>query len=62
MCFTLALHLTNRSQTLSLSVSKIWQEGFFIGSDYIYPKESNRIAKAELVKAGVRLLAMNMPR
>jgi urea transport system substrate-binding protein len=27
-------------------------KGFFIGSDYIYPKESNRIAKAELVKAG----------
>ncbi len=26
--------------------------GFFIGSDYIYPKESNRIAKAELEKAG----------
>jgi urea transport system substrate-binding protein len=28
------------------------KRGFFIGSDYIYPKESNRIAKAELVKAG----------
>jgi urea transport system substrate-binding protein len=28
------------------------KKGFFIGSDYIYPKESNRIAKAELVKAG----------
>ncbi|MGL5939086.1 MAG: ABC transporter substrate-binding protein [Waterburya sp.] len=27
-------------------------KGFFIGSDYIYPKESNRIAKAELEKAG----------
>jgi len=27
-------------------------KGFFIGSDYIYPKESNRIAIAELVKAG----------
>lgn len=26
--------------------------GFFIGSDYIYPKESNRIAKAELEQAG----------
>ncbi|MBE9062551.1 ABC transporter substrate-binding protein [cf. Phormidesmis sp. LEGE 11477] len=26
--------------------------GFFIGSDYIYPKESNRIAIAELEKAG----------
>lgn len=28
------------------------KKGFFIGSDYIYPKESNRIAKAELVKVG----------
>jgi urea transport system substrate-binding protein len=28
------------------------KKGFFIGSDYIYPKESDRIAKAELVKAG----------
>lgn len=28
------------------------KRGFFIGSDYIYPKESNRIAKAELVKSG----------
>ncbi len=27
-------------------------KGFFIGSDYIYPKESNRIAKAELEKQG----------
>ncbi len=27
-------------------------KGFFVGSDYIYPKESNRIAKAELKKAG----------
>jgi len=27
-------------------------KGFFVGSDYIYPKESNRIAKAELEKAG----------
>jgi urea transport system substrate-binding protein len=27
-------------------------KGFFIGSDYIYPKESNRIAKAELKKVG----------
>ncbi|MEL6879116.1 MAG: ABC transporter substrate-binding protein [Cyanobacteria bacterium J06643_4] len=27
-------------------------KGFFIGSDYIYPKESNRIAIAELEKAG----------
>lgn len=27
-------------------------KGFFIGSDYIYPKESNRIAKAELVNQG----------
>lgn len=27
-------------------------KGFFIGSDYIYPKESNRIAKAELEKLG----------
>ncbi|HEY9889704.1 MAG TPA: ABC transporter substrate-binding protein, partial [Candidatus Obscuribacterales bacterium] len=27
-------------------------KGFFIGSDYIYPKESNRIAKAELESAG----------
>ncbi|MDA0266722.1 MAG: ABC transporter substrate-binding protein [Cyanobacteria bacterium] len=27
-------------------------KGFFIGSDYIYPKESNRIGKAELEKAG----------
>ena len=26
--------------------------GFFVGSDYIYPKESNRIAKAELEQAG----------
>lgn len=26
--------------------------GFFIGSDYIYPKESNRIAKAELESLG----------
>ena len=28
------------------------KRGFFVGADYIYPKESNRIAKAELVKAG----------
>lgn len=27
-------------------------KGFFVGSDYIYPKESNRIAKAELEQAG----------
>jgi urea transport system substrate-binding protein len=27
-------------------------KGFFIGSDYIYPKESNRIAKAELQNQG----------
>jgi urea transport system substrate-binding protein len=27
-------------------------KGFFVGSDYIYPKESNRIAKAELEKIG----------
>ncbi len=27
-------------------------KGFFIGSDYIYPKESNRIAKAELENQG----------
>ncbi|MGB3670506.1 MAG: ABC transporter substrate-binding protein [Phormidesmis sp.] len=27
-------------------------KGFFVGSDYIYPKESNRIAIAELEKAG----------
>lgn len=27
-------------------------KGFFIGSDYIYPKESNRIARAELEKIG----------
>lgn len=27
-------------------------KGFFIGSDYIYPKESNRIAKAELERLG----------
>lgn len=27
-------------------------KGFFIGSDYIYPKESNRIAKAELESLG----------
>ncbi|MEL6938337.1 MAG: ABC transporter substrate-binding protein [Cyanobacteria bacterium J06598_1] len=27
-------------------------KGFFVGSDYIYPKESNRIAIAELKKAG----------
>lgn len=27
-------------------------KGFFIGSDYIYPKESNRIAKAELEAQG----------
>jgi urea transport system substrate-binding protein len=27
-------------------------KGFFIGSDYIYPKESNRIAKAELEGLG----------
>lgn len=27
-------------------------KGFFIGSDYIYPKESNRIAKAELEALG----------
>jgi len=26
--------------------------GFFVGSDYIYPKESNRIAKAELKNQG----------
>jgi urea transport system substrate-binding protein len=31
-------------------------KGFFIGSDYIYPKESNRIAKAELVKAGGKVV------
>ncbi|MFP4133368.1 MAG: ABC transporter substrate-binding protein [Halothece sp.] len=26
--------------------------GFFVGSDYVYPKESNRIAKAELERQG----------
>jgi len=31
-------------------------KGFFIGSDYIYPKESNRIAKAELEKAGGKVV------
>ena len=30
--------------------------GFFIGSDYIYPKESNRIAKAELEKIGGKVV------
>ena len=31
-------------------------KGFFVGSDYIYPKESNRIAKAELEKAGGKVV------
>jgi urea transport system substrate-binding protein len=31
-------------------------KGFFIGSDYIYPKESNRIAKAELEKIGGQVM------
>ena len=31
-------------------------KGFFIGSDYIYPKESNRIAKAELEQAGGKVV------
>jgi len=31
-------------------------KGFFIGSDYIYPKESNRIAKAELEKIGGKVV------
>ncbi|MEL6438331.1 MAG: ABC transporter substrate-binding protein [Cyanobacteria bacterium J06621_8] len=32
------------------------EKGFFIGSDYIYPKESNRIAKAELKKVGGKVV------
>ena len=31
-------------------------KGFFIGSDYIYPKESNRIAKAELENQGGKVV------
>jgi urea transport system substrate-binding protein len=31
-------------------------KGFFVGSDYIYPKESNRIAKAELEKIGGKVV------
>ncbi len=40
------------TDSIPFCVKKFGNKGFFIGSDYIYPKESNRIAKAELVKAG----------
>lgn len=40
------------TDSIPYCVKKFGKKGFFIGSDYIYPKESNRIAKAELVKAG----------
>ena len=40
------------TDSIPYCVKNFGKKGFFIGSDYIYPKESNRIAKAELVKAG----------
>ena len=40
------------TDSIPYCVKNFGNKGFFIGSDYIYPKESNRIAKAELVKAG----------
>ena len=40
------------TDSIPYCVKNFGKKGFFIGSDYIYPKESNRIAKAELVKSG----------
>ena len=40
------------TDSIPYSYENFGPKGFFIGSDYIYPKESNRIAKAELEKAG----------
>lgn len=40
------------TDSIPYAVKNFGKKGFFIGSDYIYPKESNRIAKAELVKLG----------
>jgi urea transport system substrate-binding protein len=40
------------TDSIPFCVKNFGKKGFFIGSDYIYPKESNRIAKAELVEAG----------
>ncbi|MGV2830500.1 ABC transporter substrate-binding protein [Myxosarcina sp. GI1(2024)] len=40
------------TDSIPYSYENFGPRGFFIGSDYIYPKESNRIAKAELEKLG----------
>lgn len=40
------------TDSIPFAAKTFGKKGFFIGSDYIYPKESNRIAKAELVKVG----------
>lgn len=44
------------TDSIPFCFKKFGPKGFFIGSDYIYPKESNRIAKAELVKAGGKVV------
>ncbi|WP_373541361.1 transporter substrate-binding protein [Chamaesiphon sp.] len=40
------------TDSIPYCIKNFGKKGFFIGSDYIYPKESNRIAKAELVNGG----------
>jgi urea transport system substrate-binding protein len=40
------------TDSIPYCIKNFGKKGFFIGSDYIYPKESNRIAKAELVSGG----------
>lgn len=40
------------TDSIPYSFENFGPKGFFIGSDYIYPKESNRIAKAELEALG----------
>ena len=40
------------TDSIPYSYENFGPKGFFIGSDYIYPKESNRIAKAELEQSG----------
>ncbi|MCU0565916.1 MAG: ABC transporter substrate-binding protein [Oculatellaceae cyanobacterium Prado106] len=40
------------TDSIPYCIKNFGPKGFFIGSDYIYPKESNRIAKAELEKGG----------
>ncbi len=44
------------TDSIPYSYENFGPKGFFIGSDYIYPKESNRIAKAELEKSGGKVV------